>query len=108
MITRDTAARIAYAYDEIKAANELLKIIEEGDKRGEPPDFRDTFGRGRGLQLGVPHSGGHRLMDVSVRLAAIIIRAHVKNKEDEIEALCELAIGEAAASRDKGRSAGQS
>lgn len=96
MITRDTAARIAYAYDEIKAANELLKIIEEGDKSGELPDFRDGFGRrGRGLQLGVPHHGGHRLMDVSTKLAAIIIKAHVDAKESEIAALCELAIGEA-------------
>ena len=95
MITRDTAARIAYAYDEIKAAIELLKIMEESAKHGDPPDFRDSFGRNRGLQLGVPHSGGHRLMDVSPKLAAIIIKAHVKDKQDEIEALCQLAIREA-------------
>ena len=94
MISRDTAARIAYAYDEIKAANELLKIMDEAAKHGEAPDFRDTFGRRHGLQLGVPHSGGHRLMDVSVKLATIIIKAHIKDKQDEIEALCALAQGE--------------
>jgi hypothetical protein len=95
MITRDTAARIAYAYDEIKAANGLLSVIEEAAKTGDPPDFRDDFGRRRHtLQLGVPHSGGHRLMDVSHKLAAIIIKAHVKDKQDEIEALSELARGE--------------
>ena len=32
MITRNTAARIAYAYDEIKAADSLLNVIEEGEK----------------------------------------------------------------------------
>ena len=95
MITRNTAARIAYAYDEIKAADGLLNVIEEGEKIGEPPDFRDDFGRRRHtLQLGVPQSGGHRLMDVSHKLAAIIIKAHIKNKQDEIDALSELARGE--------------
>ena len=95
MITRNTAAQIAYAYDEIKAANELIKVMDEAAKHGESPDFRDTFGRRNGLQLSIPHnSGRHRLMDVSAKLAAIIIKAHIKDKQDEIEALCELARGE--------------
>lgn len=96
MISRDTAARIAYAYDEIKAASDLLAIIEEGAKCGEPPDFRDSFGRRRhDLQLGVPSGEtGHRILQLSPKLAAIIIKAHLDNKKREIEALCEVARGE--------------
>lgn len=93
MISRDTAAQIAYAYDEIKAAKEIMAVIEEGAKRGIPPDFRDTFGNRRNLQLGVPSgSTGHRLMDVSYKLAKIIIKAHIREKEAQIEALCANAV----------------
>jgi hypothetical protein len=85
MITKETAAKIAYAYSEIEAAEELLK----GLRRLQEPDFRDNFGRRRGLQLGVPSgSSGHRLLDVAPRLAKIIIKAHIDDKKSEIEALC--------------------
>lgn len=88
MISRNTAAQIAYAYDEIKAAKELMDVIEKGSEHGSVPDFRDAFGRSRGLQLGVLSGNGHRLMDVSYKLAKIIIKAHIREKEAEIEALC--------------------
>ncbi len=95
MITRETAARIAYAHDEIKAAGELLETIAKAEKERQEPDFRDVFGRRCGLQLGVPSGqNSHRLMDVSYKLAAIIIRAHIDDKRREIEAFCEVARGE--------------
>ena len=96
MITHETAARIAYAHAEIKAARELLAIVQEAAKRGEPADIRDPFGRQRGLQLGVPSLSGfsHRLMDVSPALGAIVIEAHIGAKTREIEALTEIARGE--------------
>lgn len=93
MIQEDTAAKIAYAYAEIRSAEELLGIIDKAHKNREAPDFRDAFGRHHSnLQLGVPSaSGGHRLLDVSPTLAAIVIRAHIDAKRNEIAALCEVA-----------------
>ncbi len=89
MITKETAAKIAYAYSEIEAAEELLKGLADELGRLQEPDFRDNFGRRRGLQLGVPSgSSGHRLLDVAPRLAKIIIKAHIDDKKSEIEALC--------------------
>jgi len=95
MITKSTAASIAHAYCELEAAAELLKIIDEGKQHYEEPDFRDVFGRRRGLQLGVPTGqGSHRLLDVSPKLAEIVIKAHIENKKHEIAALCEIARNE--------------
>lgn len=95
MITQDTAARIAYAYADIKAAKEILAVIEEAARKREEPDFRDAFGRHRSLELGVPSSmGGHRIYQVSHQLAAIVVRAHIDDRTREIEALCEKARGE--------------
>ncbi len=88
-ITKNTAAQIAYAYTEIESAEELLKGILDDLGRLQEQDFRDAFGRRRGLQLGVPcGSNGHRLLDVAPRLAKIIIKAHIDDKRSEIEALC--------------------
>jgi len=92
MITKDTAAKIAFAYSEIEAAAALLKILAEARKSQELPDFRDAYGRIRGLQLGIPSgSGGHRLMDVAPELGEAIIRAHMEQKRAVIFALCEIA-----------------
>ena len=98
MITEETAARIAYAYAEIKAAEKLLDVIRSADLTQIAPDFRDVFGRRRrALQLGVPSGeSGHRLMDVSTALGGIIIQAHIDTKRAEIAALCELARGQLA------------
>ena len=91
ILGRDIAAKIVYAHDEIKAARELLAILKEAG-RGEPPDFRDAFGRRRGLQLGVPSGeSSRRLFDVDPQLAEIVIEAHIKNKQDELAALSVLA-----------------
>lgn len=92
MITKDTAARIAFAYSEIEAGEALLKVLSDAADNREEPDFRDAFGRVRGLQLGVPSGpGAHRLMDVAPVLGAAIIRAHIEQKRSVIAALCEVA-----------------
>ena len=91
MITKDTAARIAFAYSEIDAAKALLDGLDKAQKDHSVPDFRDAFGRIRGLQLGVPHGSGHRLLDVGPALGAAIIRAHIEEKRSEIAALCVIA-----------------
>lgn len=91
-ITKNTAAQIAYAYQEIEAAESLLKTIEEAG-HNENPNFRDVFGRTpRGLQLGIPSGDtGHRLYTVNYSVAAIILKSHINEKKSEIEALCLLA-----------------
>ena len=92
MISRHTAAQIAYTYDEIAAAKTLRDDLEKSRKDRREPDFRDAFGRERGLQLGVPNGqGGHRLFDVSAPLAIIVIEAHIAAKNNELAALCQLA-----------------
>jgi len=94
MITKDTAARIAFAYTEIEHARTLLAELEKSAKDKTVPDFRDAFGRQRGLTLGVPSGGGYRLMDVNPILGEAVIRAHISNKEAEIAAMCEVARNE--------------
>lgn len=96
MITKDTAAKIAYAYSEIEASEALLKIIDDAKKDRSDPDFRDAFGHHqRRLRLGVPSGqSSHTLFQVDASLGEIIIKAHIEQKRAEIAALCELAKGE--------------
>ena len=92
MISKNTAACIAFAYSEIEAAEKLLEILDKSRSEHREPDFRDAFGRVRGLQLGVPSGeSGHRLLDVAPVLGAAIIQAHIAQKKAEITALCEKA-----------------
>jgi len=92
MITKETASKIAYAYSEIEAGEELLKILDEALKDHSVPDFRDGFGRNRALELGVPCGPtSKRLFTVNPKLGMIIVKAHIAGKRAEIEALCEIA-----------------
>lgn len=96
MIKAETARSIAMAYAEIDSAEKLLADIEEALKRHEEPDIRDAFGRRQGgLQLGVPHGNGHRLLNVPWKLARPVIMAHIAGQKAQIVALNELAISEA-------------
>lgn len=97
MITEKTAARIAMAHQEITAAEELLAELEKTRASdGDLPDFRDVFGRRRGLQLGVPSGdNARRLFNVTPELARPIIAAHVANQKALIEALTLQALAEA-------------
>jgi hypothetical protein len=96
MITKDTAARIAFAYSGIEAAENLLSILASTESLHDSSDFREAYGHWmRALELGVPsNERGHRLCDVSAPLAEIIIKAHIEGKRAEIAELCELATTE--------------
>jgi hypothetical protein len=95
MISKQTAYDIWVAYDEIEKGNALAAKMESARKEGEQFNLRDTFGRPRGLQLGVPTSeNGHRLFDVAPALALTVIQAHVAGKVSELKALNEKARAE--------------
>lgn len=97
-ISRRIAEEIAYAYCEIEAGEKLLAEINEAAAKREPLDFRDAFGRRHhGLQLGIPHGTGHRIMDMPMHLARPIIEAHISSKRALISALSEQAAIELAA-----------
>lgn len=93
MISRETAYRIARAWDEIAAAEKLLEEIIKALSRREEPDIRDGFGRRQGgLQLGVPHGeNAHRLFDVQWSLARPVIEAHIGQQRAALRALNEQA-----------------
>ncbi len=89
MITQDTAVLIWSCYREIEAAKQLLADMEKVEAKSKrdhhAPHIRDTFGRRRRLELGVPSGeNSHRLFDVSSRLAESVIRAHIAEKKAEL------------------------
>lgn len=92
-ITKDTALKIAMAYQEVETAEKLLADIKEAISRREQPDIRDSFGRLRGgLELAVPSSGNsRRLFNVQWELAMPIVEAHVAQQRAIITALSETA-----------------
>lgn len=92
-ITKDTALKIAMAYQEVETAEKLLADIKEAISRREQPDIRDSFGRLRGgLELDVPSSGNsRRLFNVQWELAMPIVEAHVAQQRAIITALSETA-----------------
>ncbi|MEM6739041.1 MAG: hypothetical protein AAF646_02925 [Pseudomonadota bacterium] len=91
----ETAREIAFAHREIEVAKGLLEEIDNALANYEELDIRDSFGRTRGMRLGVPTSNnGHQMLDVSWYLARPIIRAHIAEKRAKIEALSEIARAE--------------
>lgn len=97
MISKQTAFDLWVAYDEIAKGEKLLSQMQEQLSRGETVDLRDSFGRSRGLQLGIPSGeSGHRLFDVHPTLAIEVIRAHVAQKKIELTIINERAKAEAA------------
>ena len=85
-ISSKAAHRIWLAHREIEEGQKLLADIEQTLKEGGPTPV-DHRGYSRGYQLGVPSHGGHRLLDVSPRLAASVIEAHIAEKwRDLVEA----------------------
>ena len=90
MIDKDLAYRIWSCHREIEVSNDLVKKMTEELHGEEIPDLRDSFGRRRNLQLGIPSGENcHRLFDVDVKLALAVIRAHIANKTQELEVLSE-------------------
>lgn len=96
MITKETAARIWNCYREIDVSQKLLDDLERSLKEHEGQPYAgslpDTFGRLRGLQLGVPSGEkSHRLFEVEPGLAQSVIRVHIENKRAELTAANEQA-----------------
>lgn len=93
LISKETAWKIACAYQEIETATKLLAEIEEALSHREEPDIRDAFGRRQnGLQLGVPSgNSSQRLFNVPWPLARPVIEAHIAQQRAIIAALCEQA-----------------
>lgn len=93
-LTDATLERIWHCRREITAANKLLddmdQIRKQEEERGNrmskiEPTLSDVFGRRRHLEMGVPSGEtGHRIFQVSPRLAESVIRAHIGNKTAEL------------------------
>jgi hypothetical protein len=89
MITKETCSDIWAAYREIEGGEKLLADMKAERSRNQADKhaatLRDSFGRVRQLQLGIPSGeNGHRLFDVSPILAESVIRAHIENKRAEL------------------------
>lgn len=95
MITKQTAYDIWIAYDEIEKGEKLLTEMLEQRSRGETMNLRDSFGRPRSFQLGVPSGdNAHRLFDVQPLLAVEVIKAHVAHKRAELATIQQRAAAE--------------
>lgn len=94
MLSDETLERIWHCKREIKAGEKLLEDMEIVRKHEEErmnklsatePTLNDAFGRRQHLQLGIPSGeNGHRLFQVSPKLAESVIRAHIANKQAEL------------------------
>lgn len=95
MISKETATAIALAHREIETAEALLKKISDALDRREQPDLRDSFGRQRGLQLGVPTSEtGMNLYDVPWSIARPVIETHIAAQRALVTTLSAKAVAE--------------
>lgn len=105
LVSKNTAMRIALAYQEIERGEQLLAQVNEAlaQRKERWPDkeedLRDALGyRHRDLQLGVPTGGGARqLIGVSYELAVPVIESHIANERAKLAALSALARTELAA-----------
>ena len=89
MITPETCAAIYSAHRDIMAGEKLLDDMKTERERAQTDKLaatlRDSFGRVRQLQLGIPSGeNGHRIFDVSPVLAESVIRAHIATKSAEL------------------------
>jgi len=99
VISQASAHRIWLAHREIDVGKKLLAEIEEelASGGGATPERRHDLGRR--IELGAPSmSGGHRLLDVSAKLAVAVIKAHIAAKEAELVDASQAAAVEAGAS----------
>lgn len=84
-ISMTTAQRLWAAHREIEVGTKLLADIAETLKEGGHPTPIEEHGRyRRGYSLGVPHGSGERVLNVSPRLAASVVEAHIAEKRCEL------------------------
>ena len=91
MITKETAAAIWSAYEEIRRGEELGNHVTEVLAKHEQPNPNDPFDRRR-IEMGVPTGDrSHRLLNVCPGLATSVIKAHIADKRAELAKLQEQA-----------------
>jgi hypothetical protein len=95
MITKETAMRIVWTYQELENSQKLIddmaeRLAKDADKTY--PNLYNAFGERKGLKLGVPSGdNGHQLFDVNADLAVKIIEKHIEDKQDRLRELMALA-----------------
>lgn len=93
IVSKEQAESVYRCHREIEAGEKLLVEVQRvvnaaRNDASTPLGLVDAYGRERGLQLGVPCSdNAHRLFDVPWRLAVPIIKAHIAEKQAELELL---------------------
>jgi hypothetical protein len=102
LISKNTAMRIALAYQEIERGEQLLTDVRQAlaQRKERWPDkeedLRDALGyRHRDLQLGV--ATGHntrQLIGVSYELSVPVIEVHIANERAQLAALSAVARSE--------------
>ena len=99
MITKETAYQIAWTYNQIEEAQKLIDTMAEAlakDEDRNAPKFRSGFGEARGIEMGLPMSGGStRILQVRPELAVQVIKQHIEDKEarlKELRAIAEIEL----------------
>lgn len=99
MITKETAYQIAWTYNQIEEAQKLIDTMAEElakDEERNAPKFNSGFGHVRGIEMGVPSSGGStRILQVRPELAVQVIKQHIEDKQQrlrELKAIAEIEL----------------
>ena len=88
MITKELAMSIWRCYQEIESAQKLHEECKEAIEKANPDHWKDSFGRERGLEMGVPSGdNSRRIFQVSPTAALLVLADHVHQKTLELERL---------------------
>jgi hypothetical protein len=90
-IKDETLQAIWHARREVEQGTKMLEVLKEERERRSldksVPCLKDSFGRIRNFQLGIPsNETTTRIYDVSPELAEVIIKAHIAQKESDLSA----------------------
>ena len=85
MITKETCSKIWTCHNQIENCKKLITDMKEVLEKSGDEKLIDAFGRKKGLELGVPcGDSGHRIFNVRIDLAMLIINAHIVDNENEL------------------------
>ena len=88
MITKELAMSIWRCYQEIESAQKLHEECKEMIDKVHPDHWRDSFGRERGLEMGVPSGdNSRRIFQVNPTAALLVLTDHIHRKTIELENL---------------------
>jgi hypothetical protein len=96
MITKEIAAAVWTAYNEIEQANKMVEELKKSlNDKGEF-EITDNWGNSRGLELHIPTSmSGAKIKRVPFELAIDVIEKHVQAQQTELlrlETICKLLL----------------